>query len=94
VSEAEETNKALVRRFLEAHAEGDQDALEGLLAPDFVNRSALSGQGSDREGYLRSAAGYHAAFSTKGVMWRARLRLKRCQSQQNPTCTSANIGGG
>jgi serine phosphatase RsbU (regulator of sigma subunit)/predicted ester cyclase len=63
VSEAEETNKALVRRFLEAHAEGDLDALEGLLAPDFVNRSALSGQGSDREGYLRSAAGYHAAFS-------------------------------
>ena len=63
MSEAEETNKALVRRFLEAHAEGDLDALEGLLAPDFVNRSALSGQGSDREGYLRSAAGYHAAFS-------------------------------
>jgi serine phosphatase RsbU (regulator of sigma subunit)/predicted ester cyclase len=63
VSEAEETNKALVRRFLEAHAEGDLDTLEGLLAPDFVNRSALSGQGSDREGYLRSAAGYHAAFS-------------------------------
>jgi serine phosphatase RsbU (regulator of sigma subunit) len=48
---------------LEAHAEGDLDALQGLLAPDFVNRSALSGQGSDREGYLRSAAGYHAAFS-------------------------------
>ena len=58
-----EANKALVRRFLKAHAEGDLDALEGLLAPDFVNRSALSGQGSDREGYLRSAAGYHAAFS-------------------------------
>ena len=63
MAEAEEKNKALVRRFLEAHAEGDLATLEGLLAPDFVNRSALSGQGSDREGYLRSAAGYHAAFS-------------------------------
>jgi len=63
VSEALEKNKALVRRFLEAHAEGDLDTLEGLLAPDFVNRSALPGQEPDREGYLRSAAGYHAAFS-------------------------------
>ena len=63
MSEALEKNKALVRRFLEAHAEGDLDTLEGLLAPDFVNRSALPGQEPDREGYLRSAAGYHAAFS-------------------------------
>jgi ketosteroid isomerase-like protein len=37
----EEKNRALVRRFLEAHAKGDLDKLEGLLAPDFVNRSAL-----------------------------------------------------
>ena len=63
MAEAKEKNKALVRRFLEAHAEGDLDTLEGLLAPDFVNRSALPGQEPDREGYLRSAAGYHAAFS-------------------------------
>ncbi|MDQ3602978.1 MAG: ester cyclase, partial [Actinomycetota bacterium] len=63
MAEAEEKNKVLVRRFLEAHAEGDLDTLEGLLAPDFVNRSALPGQEPDREGYLRSAAGYHAAFS-------------------------------
>jgi predicted ester cyclase len=37
--------------------------LEGLLAPDFVDRSALPGQEPDREGYSRSAAGYHVAFS-------------------------------
>jgi hypothetical protein len=30
----EEKNKALVRRFLEAHAEGDLDTLEEMLAPD------------------------------------------------------------
>jgi serine phosphatase RsbU (regulator of sigma subunit)/ketosteroid isomerase-like protein len=66
VSEAEEKNKALVRRFLEAHAKGDLDALEEMLAPDFVNRSLLPGQESDRttrEGYLRSLAEYHGAFS-------------------------------
>ena len=34
MSSAEEKNKALVRRFLEAHAKGDLDALEELLAPD------------------------------------------------------------
>ncbi len=35
MSSAEE-NKALVRRFLEAHAKGDLDALEEMLASDFV----------------------------------------------------------
>ena len=63
MSSEEEKNKALVRRFLEAHAKGDLDTVGELLAPDFVNRSALSGQEPDREGYLRSAAEYHAAFS-------------------------------
>jgi serine phosphatase RsbU (regulator of sigma subunit)/predicted ester cyclase len=62
VSEAEK-NKALVRRLLEAHAEGDLDALEELLAPDFVDHSLLPGQVPGREGYLRSAAEQHAALS-------------------------------
>ena len=38
-SEAQEKNKALVRRFLAAQANGDLDALEKMMAPDFVNRS-------------------------------------------------------
>jgi serine phosphatase RsbU (regulator of sigma subunit)/predicted ester cyclase len=63
VSEAEEQNKALVRRLLEAHAAGDLDALEELLAPDFVDHSLLPGQDPDREGYIRSAAEQHAALS-------------------------------
>jgi serine phosphatase RsbU (regulator of sigma subunit)/ketosteroid isomerase-like protein len=65
VSSAEE-NKALVRRFLEAHAKGDLDALEEMLAPDFVNHNLLPGQEparTTREGYLQSTAEYHAAFS-------------------------------
>jgi predicted ester cyclase len=62
----EEENKALIRRFLEAHAKGDLDALEQMLAADFVNRSLLPGQErvrNTRKGYLQSTAEYHAAFS-------------------------------
>ena len=58
-----EKNKALVRRFLEAHANGDLGALEEMLAPDFVNHNLLPGQAPGLEGYLRSFTEYHAAFS-------------------------------
>jgi hypothetical protein len=40
---AQEKNKALVRRFFEAQGKGDLDALEELLAPDFVDHSLLLG---------------------------------------------------
>jgi serine phosphatase RsbU (regulator of sigma subunit)/predicted ester cyclase len=56
-------NKALVRRFLEAHAKGDLDVVEEMLAPDFVNHNLLPGQEPDLQGYLRSFTQYHAAFS-------------------------------
>src|SRR5215213_9112750 len=62
-SEGEEKNKVLVRRFLEAHAKGDLDALEEMMAPDFVDHSLLPGQVPGREGYIQSAAEQHAAFS-------------------------------
>jgi len=58
-----EENKALVRRFLEAHAKGDLGAMEELLAPDFVNHNLLPGQAPGREGYLRAITEYHAAYS-------------------------------
>jgi hypothetical protein len=61
-SEAEE-NKTLVRRLLEAHAKGDLDVLEEMLAPHFVNHSLLPGQVPGREGYIQSAAVQHAALS-------------------------------
>jgi predicted ester cyclase len=38
-SEAEETNKALVRRFFQAQGKGDLEALDALLAPDFVDHN-------------------------------------------------------
>jgi serine phosphatase RsbU (regulator of sigma subunit)/predicted ester cyclase len=58
-----EENKALVRRFLEAHAKGDLDTLEDMLAPDFVDHNLIPGQQPGRDGYLRSFTEYHAAYS-------------------------------
>jgi serine phosphatase RsbU (regulator of sigma subunit)/predicted ester cyclase len=63
VSSEEENNKALVRRFLEAHAKGDLDAMEEMLAPDFFDHNLIPGQRPDRDGYLQSTAEYHGAFS-------------------------------
>ena len=44
MSEVQEENKALVRRFVEAQAKGDLDAVKEMMAPDFVARSLLPGQ--------------------------------------------------
>jgi hypothetical protein len=62
VSSAEE-NGALARRFLVAQAKADLDTLEELMAPDFVDRSVLPGQGSSREDYKHSVLEMDAAFS-------------------------------
>jgi serine phosphatase RsbU (regulator of sigma subunit)/predicted ester cyclase len=66
-SEAEEKNKALVRRFFEAHeGNADLDALDQMLAPDFVSHvRRLPGQEPDREGYKWAIAQYSAAFSDR-----------------------------
>jgi len=58
-----ERNKALVRRFLKAHAKGDLDTVEGMLAPDFVDRNLIPGQRPGREVYLRALTAFHAAYS-------------------------------
>ena len=63
MSSEEETNKALVRRFWEAIARGDLDAIDDMLAPDFVDHSLLEGQVSGREGYKQQVAEQHAALS-------------------------------
>jgi predicted ester cyclase len=63
VSKVQEENKALVRRFVQAQADGELDAAKEMMAPDFVARSLLPGQEPDRNGYLRATAEYHAAFS-------------------------------
>ncbi len=61
-----EANMALARRIMEARATGDLDALDELLAPDFVNHNRLlPGQEPGREGYKRAVSAYHAAFSNR-----------------------------
>jgi len=52
-----------VRRFFEAQGRGDLDALDEILAPDFVDRSVLPSEEPDREGYKMSVAEDHSAFS-------------------------------
>jgi serine phosphatase RsbU (regulator of sigma subunit)/predicted ester cyclase len=64
VSETQEKNKALVRRFLEELAKGNLDVIDELVAPDFVDRSLLPGQGPTREDFRRSVAEILEAFST------------------------------
>src|SRR5215212_1586513 len=62
-----EHNKALVRRFLEAHeGKADLGALDRMLAPDFVSHiKRLPGQQPDREGYKWAIAQFSAAFSDR-----------------------------
>ena len=59
----QERNKTLARRLLEAFVNGDLDTIEKLLAPDFVDRSLLPGQGSSRVEYKRSVTEFQAALS-------------------------------
>jgi serine phosphatase RsbU (regulator of sigma subunit) len=63
VSETEEKNKALVRRFVEAFASGDLQTLDELLAPDFVDHGLQPDQDPSRQGYLRTTAEDQAIFS-------------------------------
>jgi serine phosphatase RsbU (regulator of sigma subunit)/predicted ester cyclase len=60
-----EENMALARRFMEARVlKRDLDAVDEMLAPEFVNRNKLlPGQEPDREDYLRGIATFHAALS-------------------------------
>ena len=63
MSRAQENNKALVRRFFEeVWNKGNVAVVDEILAPDFVDRSLLPGQGSSREGYKKSVAEFQAAL--------------------------------
>ena len=59
----EEENTALVRRFLEARAKADLNAIEEMLAPDFISHTPAPDQQLDRESYVRHAAASVSAFA-------------------------------
>jgi serine phosphatase RsbU (regulator of sigma subunit)/predicted ester cyclase len=63
VSSAEE-NMALARRFTEARVKGDLDAMDEMMALNFVNHDKIvPGQEPDRDDFLRGIAAFHAALS-------------------------------
>jgi hypothetical protein len=67
VSSEQENNKALARRFLEATARADLDAMDEMVAPQFADRNLMSGQQPDREGShtRRRTAGSCAPWATR-----------------------------
>src|SRR5918995_6520504 len=84
---AEEKNKALVRRFVEAQVEKDLAALEEMLAPDFVDHSVLPGQGTTREDYLQDVAEEQAASSD------AKLSIEDQMAEDDRVMTRLAIHG-
>jgi serine phosphatase RsbU (regulator of sigma subunit)/predicted ester cyclase len=63
-----EENMALARRLMEARVKGDLEAVDEMMAPDFVSRtSLLSVQEPDREGVKWVTAQLAAAVSNASV---------------------------
>jgi serine phosphatase RsbU (regulator of sigma subunit)/predicted ester cyclase len=59
-----EENMALARRFIEARVKGDLDAVDEIMAPDYVSHTKLlPGQEPGREGEKRALARLSAAVS-------------------------------
>ena len=64
MSEIEEKNMTLARRFLEARVKGDRAAVDKMLAPDFVSHTPhRSDPTPDRERQILATARFSAAFS-------------------------------
>src|ERR687886_1473834 len=63
-----EENMALARRFIEAAVKGDLDALDEMLAPDFIGHNKrLPGQEPGREGVKWALGQLSAAVSNSSV---------------------------
>src|SRR5215204_7125366 len=64
-----EENMALARRFIEARTYGDLDAVDEMMAPDYVSHTKLlPGQQPGREGVKWAIAQYSAAVSNASVL--------------------------
>jgi serine phosphatase RsbU (regulator of sigma subunit)/predicted ester cyclase len=63
-----EENMALARRFMEARIKGDLEAVDEIMAPDFVSRTPLlSVQEPDREDAIRAIAQLSRAISNPSI---------------------------
>lgn len=59
-----EANKAVIRRLIDEVVNGGNlDAVDELLAPNFVNHNPLPGATPDRDGFKGAFRALHAAFS-------------------------------
>jgi ketosteroid isomerase-like protein len=59
-----EENMALARRCIEVRVKGDLDAMDEMMAPDFVNHTKLlPGEEPGREGYKKAVAELSATGS-------------------------------
>jgi serine phosphatase RsbU (regulator of sigma subunit)/predicted ester cyclase len=64
-----EQNMALARRFMEIRINGDLQAVDQMLAPDFVNHNRLlPGQEPDRENFMQAVSAYQAALSERRLI--------------------------
>jgi steroid delta-isomerase-like uncharacterized protein len=58
-----EQNKALLRRFFEeVWNEGNLDAIDEIMSPNFTNQTAQPGISPDRDGVKQFVAAYRSAF--------------------------------
>jgi predicted ester cyclase len=65
---AEHNNMALARRFLKAQVKGDLEAMDEMMAPDFVGHTKLlPDQQPDREGKKWAYAHFSAATSKASI---------------------------
>src|SRR5215216_202212 len=60
-----EENKDLVRRFFEARIKADLNAIEEMMAPDFISHGMFPGQQPGHEGFKRAIIEVSAAFSDR-----------------------------
>ena len=56
-------NKAIVRRLEEELAKGNLDVIDELLAPGFIDRALVPGQGPTREDFKRSSEEFLGLFT-------------------------------
>jgi predicted ester cyclase len=56
-------NKAIVRRLEEELAKGNLDVIDELLAPGFIDRAPVPGQGPTREDFKRSSEEFLGLFT-------------------------------
>ncbi len=63
-TESVEANKAIIRRMIEDVVNaGNVDAVDELLAPDFINHNPMPGGTPDRDGFKQAFRSLHEAFS-------------------------------